>query len=71
MMQHPSERGRNMDKEAMFERYSQEKQEKVFMDLFRKIEDKSYLYGMALIVYEREERERKEGKRKGKIINLH
>ena len=60
-----------MDQEAMFERYPQEKQEKIIMDLFRKIDDKGYLYGMALMIYEREERERKEGKRKGKIIPLH
>ena len=59
-----------MDTEAMFDRYSKEKQEKLIMDLFRKIEDKGYLYSMALMVYEREERERKEGKRAGRIIQM-
>ena len=56
--------------EAMFDRYSTEKQEKMFMDLFRKIEDKGYMYGMALMVYEREESERKEGKRAARIIDI-
>ncbi len=53
------------EQEEMFDRFSQQKQETEILKLFRKIEDKGYLYGMALNIYEREEAERKAGKRKG------
>jgi len=54
--------------EEMFDRLSKEKQERMMIDLFRKIEDKGYLYGFACNVFEREERERNEGKRDGGSI---
>lgn len=56
--------------EAMFDRYSPQKQEAEFLKLFRKIEDKGYLYGTTLNIFEREKRERKEGKRSGQIIHM-
>ena len=54
--------------EAMFNRFSSAKQERVLLDLFRKIDDKDYVYGTALVIYQREERERKAGKRGGRIV---